>query len=320
MKVLVTGGAGYIGSVVAKKALDRGFKVIVFDNLSRGYKELIPDEVEFYKGDLLREDSIREVCRERIDAVFHLAASCEVGESQKEPVKYYLNNVVGTLNLLQAMLRFGVKKMIFSSTAAVYGEPEKIPIYENHPTNPVNVYGYTKLVCEKMMEHFCSAYGLKAISLRYFNAAGACYGLGELHNPETHLIPRLLKLALGEIEKVEIFGADYPTRDGTPIRDYIHVEDIAEAHLLALDRIEKVELGVFNLGNGEGFSVKEVVEVVEKVTKKPLPVKVGERRPGDPAVLIADSTRIREALGWAPKRRDLEDIIQSAWEFYLSRN
>ncbi len=319
MKVLVTGGAGYIGSVVARKALDRGFKVIVFDNLSTGFEELIPVGVEFCKGDLLQESSIQEVFGKGVDAVFHLAASCEVDESQKEPAKYYRNNVVATLNLLQAMLQAGVKKIIFSSTAAVYGEPEKVPIPETHPTNPVNVYGYTKLVCEKMIAHFSRAYGLKAVSLRYFNAAGACYGLGELHNPETHLIPRLLKLAFEEIEKVEIFGTDYPTPDGTPIRDYIHVADIAEAHLLALDALDEVQLEVFNLGNGEGFSVKEVVEAVEKVLKKSLPVKVGERREGDPAVLVADSSRIKEVLGWVPKRKSLEDIIQSAWEFYLLR-
>lgn len=239
MKVFVTGGAGYIGSVVAKKALDKGFKVIVFDNLSTGHKELVPHGAKFCQGDLLRKDSIGGVFKEKIDAVFHLKASCEVGESEKEPNKYYLNDVVGTLNLLQTMLSFGVKKMIFSSTAATYGEPEEVPISEIHSTYPVNVYGFTKLVCEKMVEHFYNAYGVEAVSLRYLNAAGACYGAGELHNPETHLIPRLLRLALGEIEAVEIFGVDYSTPDRTPIRNYIHVEDIAEAHLLALEKLEK---------------------------------------------------------------------------------
>ncbi len=319
MRVLVTGGAGYIGSVVSEQLIGDGHQVVVYDNLSKGHAKAVVEGAEFVAGDLSEGDKLRQTLRDnRIDAVIHMAASSLVGESVSEPAKYYHNNVVAGLVLLEAMRAGGVNKIVFSSTAAVYGEPEEQPISESARTNPTNPYGETKLAFERAMHWWELAYGLRYASLRYFNAAGATEQCGEDHDPETHLIPITLQAALGKRANVEIYGEDYPTADGTCIRDYIHVVDLARAHILALDGLQE-RSAIYNLGcGGEGYSVREVIETARRVTGKQIPVRIGPRRAGDPAVLIASSDRIKSELGWQPQFQDLRLIVESAWRWLLA--
>lgn len=317
--ILVTGGAGYIGSHIGKKLAEAGYNVIVLDNLSKGHREAVL-KGKLIVGDLADMDLLDRIMKEEeIEGVIHLAADSLVGESMEKPGKYYRNNVANGLNLLEAMVNNGVKYIVFSSTAAVYGEPEEIPITEEHPTNPENTYGESKLFFEKMLKRYDEIHGLKYVSLRYFNAAGADLSgqIGEAHDPETHLIPIVLQKALGIRDKLYIFGDDYPTKDGTCIRDYIHVEDLADAHILAVEALVKgMESRVYNLGNGEGYSVKEVIEVAEEVVGKEIDAEIAERRPGDPAVLVASSDKIKRELGWKPLYPDLRTIIESAWRWH----
>lgn len=319
MAVLVTGGAGYIGSHTVAALLDRNEEVVIVDNLQQGYRKSILGG-KFYDGDIRDTEFLTQVFNEnKIDAVIHFAANSLVGESMQNPGKYYHNNVYGTLNLLESMKTFNVNRIVFSSTAATYGEPERVPIQEEDRTVPTNAYGETKLAMEKMMKWFDTAHGIKYIALRYFNAAGAHDSgiIGEDHNPETHLIPIILQTALGQRTHISIFGDDYPTDDGTCIRDYIHVMDLADAHIAALDRLRGGgDSTVYNLGSGNGFSVKEVIETARKITGKEIPAKLESRRAGDPAVLIASSQKIKTELGWKPKREQLETIIQDAWNWH----
>lgn len=319
MAILVTGGAGYIGSHTALALLEQNRETVIIDSLYQGHKAAIHGGV-FYKGDLRDEALLDRIFTEhQIEGVIHFAANSLVGESMKDPGKYYNNNVYGTLCLLEAMVKHGVRSIVFSSTAAVYGEPETVPIKETAPTNPTNAYGETKLAMERMIHWFESAHGLKYVSLRYFNAAGAHPSgkIGEDHDPETHLIPLILQVALGKRESISIFGGDYPTPDGTCIRDYIHVCDLADAHLLAVDHlIQGGDSGIYNLGNGKGFSVKEVIEIAREVTGHPIPAKMEPRRAGDPAVLVASSDKCKSELGWKPVRTDLKTIIQDAWNWH----
>jgi UDP-glucose 4-epimerase len=321
MRLLVTGGAGYIGSVVALQLVEAGHEVTVLDNLSKGHEAAVPGGVRFVWGDLLdREELSRVLASGGYDGVLHFAALSLVAESAEQPGRYYRTNVAGTLNLLEAMRVAGVPCLVFSSTAAVYGEPEETPIPETAPTRPINPYGGSKLAADQLIDFFAQAHDLRATSLRYFNVAGASGALGEDHDPETHLIPLVLRVALGKRDSVEIFGTDYPTADGTAIRDYIHVEDLARAHLLALEAAGEAKPGehrVYNLGNGAGFSVREVVETARRVTRRTLKVVEAPRRAGDPPVLVASSKKIREELGWVPEKPDLEDIISDAWEWML---
>ena len=316
MRVLVTGGAGYIGSVVTEQLVSDGHNVVVYDNLVKGHAAALVDGAEFVEGDLIEGDKLNQTLSDnRIEAVIHMAASSLVGESCENPAKYYNNNTVAGLVLLDAMLACDVKKIVFSSTAAVYGEPEEQPIAESAPTNPTNPYGETKLAFERAMHWYEQAHLLRYASLRYFNAAGATEKCGEDHDPESHLIPITLQAATGKRTHVEIYGDDYPTPDGTCIRDYIHVVDLARAHILALDVLEDRST-IYNLGcGGDGYSVRDVIETARRVTGKEIPVRVGPRRPGDPAVLIASSDRIKRELGWAPQFQDLELIVQSAWNW-----
>lgn len=321
MAILVTGGAGYIGSHTVAALLERGEEVVVVDNLQTGHREAILGGA-FYEGDLRDKAFLDQVFAEnKIEAVIHFAANSLVGESMQNPAKYYDNNVFGTLTLLEAMNNAGVSKIVFSSTAATYGEPEKVPIEETDRTEPTNVYGETKLMMERMMSWFDKVLGIKYVSLRYFNAAGAHKDgkIGEDHQPESHLIPLVLQTALGQRKQIAIFGDDYKTEDGTCIRDYIHVSDLADAHLRAVDYLRKgEESNVFNLGNGTGFSVKEVIETAKKVTGLEIPVVMEPRRAGDPAVLVASSSKARSVLGWEPKYTNLEDVIASAWGWHQS--
>ncbi len=317
--ILIVGGAGYIGSHVNKLLSLRGFETVTFDNLSRGHREFVKWG-KFFEGDLLDIDRIRS-CFERypIEAVMHFSALAIVEESITHPEKYYRNNVIGTLNLLQVMREFGVRNFIFSSTCAIYGQPEKIPIKEDHPRRPINPYGKTKLIIEEALKDYDRSYGLRHINLRYFNAAGADpeAEIGELHFPETHLIPLVLYSAQGLKEEVKIFGTDYPTRDGTCIRDYIHVMDLADAHIKALQYLMDHERSdSFNLGSGSGYSVREVIESVKRVTRMELRVVEAERREGDPPVLISNSQKALEVLGWKPRYGDIETIIETAWKWY----
>jgi len=318
-KILVVGGAGYIGSHMVKDLLRNGYFVITLDDLSKGHRELLPGGlfIEGSLGDIVLLDKI--FSDYRIEAVMHFAAYSLVGESVGNPLDYYRNNLARTVELLNAMVRHNVKRFIFSSTAAVYGEPIEVPITEDHPCNPTNPYGVTKIAVERMLQDCDSAYGLKYVSLRYFNAAGADASgeIGERHEPETHLIPLILKVATGELESIKIFGTDYPTPDATCIRDYIHVSDLTRAHMLALEALlAKEESSVYNLGNSKGYSVREVIELAKKVTSQPIPAIETNRRRGDPAVLIASSDKIRKALGWEPQYEDLETIIKSAWVWH----
>ncbi|WP_239618482.1 UDP-glucose 4-epimerase GalE [Cohnella mopanensis] len=319
MAVLVTGGAGYIGSHAVAALLEKGEQVVVVDNLYQGHKNAVLGG-KLYEGDLRDADFLARVFQENdIDGVIHFAANSLVGESMKDPGKYYHNNVYGTLCLLEQMQKAGVSRIIFSSTAATYGEPEKVPIDEYDRTVPTNAYGETKLAMEKMIRWFDIAHGIKFVSLRYFNAAGAHASgqIGEDHSPETHLVPLVLQVALGQREHISVFGDDYPTEDGTCIRDYVHVSDLADAHILALDRLrEGGESAIYNLGSGAGYSVKQVIDVSRQVTGHPIPAKFEPRRSGDPAVLIASSERARKELGWTPRRDKLEDIVSSSWEWH----
>ena len=317
MRVFVTGGAGYIGSVVTEQLVSDGHQVVVYDNLSKGHREAVVAGAELVEGDLLDSDKLRQTLK-GIDAVVHMAAFSLVGESCEQPAKYYHNNVVAGLVLLDAMRECGVSRIVFSSTAATYGEPEAQPIFETAPTNPTNPYGETKLAFERAMHWSEAAYGLKYASLRYFNAAGASEKCGEDHDPESHIIPITLQAAAGKRAHVEIFGDDYPTPDGTCIRDYIHVIDLARAHILALAALSE-RSGIYNLGcGGDGYSVREVIDTARRVTGKEIPVRTGPRRPGDPAVLIASSDKIKRELGWEPQFQDLGLIIESAWRWMMS--
>lgn len=327
--ILVTGGAGYIGSHCVLALLNKGLDVVIFDSLETGHIETVTTlknvdsagkVVDFIKGDLKNLDDIESVFEKYdIEAVIHFAALSLVGESVKEPQKYYYNNVYGTLNLLNAMLSHNVKKIVFSSTAATYGEPEYTPIDENHPQNPINPYGNTKLMVEKIMDDYSKAYDLKSVRLRYFNVAGADSQarVGEWHEPETHLIPNILKSTLGSGKTFELYGEDYPTKDGTCVRDYINVEDLAQAHILALEYLNNGgDTNYFNLGTKQGDTVKEVFTVCEKVTEQKIPVNMMPRRAGDPASLVADNTKAKTVLGWIPKN-SLEDSIKTAYSWVL---
>jgi len=319
MAVLVTGGAGYIGSHTVAELLDISEEVVVLDNLQKGHKAAVLGG-KFYQGDLRDDEFLDRVFKENdIEAVIHFAADSLVGESVTEPLKYYNNNVVSTLKLLTKMKEYDVKKIVFSSTAATYGEPENLPILETDKTQPTNPYGETKLAIEKALKWADNAYGIKYAILRYFNAAGAHISgkIGEDHNPESHLIPIILQVALGKREAVYIFGNDYDTEDGTCVRDYIHVTDLAQAHILALKNMRSGgNSNIYNLGNGKGFSVKEVVELVREVTGVNIKAIITERRPGDPATLIASSEKIQRELKWEPKYNDLRTIIETAWNWH----
>lgn len=319
MSVLVTGGAGYIGSHTVLELLELSEDVVVLDNLQKGHRKAVPGG-KFYKADLRDEEELGKIFKQNdIEAVIHFAAHSLVGESVSSPLKYYNNNVVSTLKLLTKMNECGVKKIVFSSTAAVYGEPENTPILETDTTLPTNPYGETKLTVEKALKWADRAYGIKYVSLRYFNAAGAhkSGSIGEDHSPESHLIPIILQAALGKREGITIFGDDYATSDGSCVRDYIHVTDLAQAHILALNKLRSGgNSGVYNLGNGRGFSVKEVVEAARQVTGVNIKADIGERRLGDPAVLIASSEKIKKELQWKPKFNDLKTIIDSAWNWH----
>ncbi|MCF8022832.1 MAG: UDP-glucose 4-epimerase GalE [Clostridiales bacterium] len=319
MNVIVTGGAGYIGSHVVKELLKRNYGVIVLDDLSSGHRDAVPGGI-FVHGDCGDRELVKDIVEMHdIDAAIHLAASSLVGESMENPDKYYLNNVSNGINFLSALLHTGVRKFIFSSTAAVYGEPEYNPIDEDHPLCPINVYGKTKLMLENILEDYDQAYGMRYISLRYFNAAGADVegDTGEDHDPETHLIPIIMQAVLGKRDKIMIYGDDYPTRDGTCLRDYIHVTDLADAHVLALEALhEGKPSAVYNLGNEQGHSVREVVDAVRRVTGRDFNEETGPRREGDPAVLVAGSQKIRRELGWQPCYGDLEEIVRTAWNWH----
>lgn len=321
MKVLVLGGAGYIGSHTVYELIDNLAEVVIIDNLETGFVEAVHPNAKFYKGDLRNRAFLDEVLDKEkgIDAVIHFAANSQVGESMINPLKYYDNNLCGTKTLLDALVAHGIDKIVFSSTAATYGEPERVPIQETDKTEPTNTYGETKLSMEKMFKWVGKAHGLRFVSLRYFNACGAHVSgkIGEAHNPETHLIPLILQVPNGKREHISVFGTDYPTKDGTCVRDYIHVTDLAQAHILAVKYLMAGnESDVFNLGNGVGFTVKEVIETAEKVTGQSIKVVEERRRAGDPATLIASSQKARSVLGWKPEHDSLEEIIETAWNWH----
>lgn len=320
MTILVLGGAGYIGSHTVYELIDNGEDVVIIDNLLTGHEEAVHPKARFYKGDIRDKEFLDSVFKkEKIDAVIHFAASSLVGESMYKPLKYYDNNLCGTKILLDSMVEHGIDKIVFSSTAAVYGEPGRIPILETDKTEPTNTYGETKLSMEKMFKWIGKAHGLRYVSLRYFNACGAHVSgkIGEDHNPESHLIPLILQVPNGKREFISIFGEDYQTKDGTCIRDYIHVTDLAQAHILAVKYLQNGgESDIFNLGNGIGFSVKEVIETARKVTQNAIPAKVTPRRAGDPAKLIASSDKAKKVLGWKPQHAELDEIISTAWNWH----
>lgn len=320
MRLLVLGGAGYIGSHTALELIKKGHEVIVVDNLVTGYEKAVPDKAVFYQGDIRNFDFLDNLFKtEKIDAVIHFAAYSLVGESVTNPLKYYDNNLYGTKVLLEAMIKNNVNKIVFSSTAATYGEPENIPILESDRTCPTNPYGETKLAMEKMFHWASKAHGLSYVSLRYFNACGADAAgqIGEAHNPESHLIPLVLQVPNGKRESVSIYGTDYDTPDGTCIRDYIHVTDLAEAHILAVEYLANGgESDIFNLGNGVGYSVREVIETARNVTGHPIPATEVPRRAGDPARLVASGEKAKRVLGWEPKIKQLDEIIASAWKWH----
>ncbi|HJZ66679.1 MAG TPA: UDP-glucose 4-epimerase GalE [Blastocatellia bacterium] len=315
--ILVTGGAGYIGSVTAELLLESGEQVVVLDNLSRGYRAAVPADALFYQGDIGDRELVARIAREHeLDACIHFAAFAYVGESVAEPARYFENNAQQGIELLGALLGAGVKRVVFSSTCATYGEPREIPIPESHPQQPTNPYGWSKLLMERILESYDQAYGMKFVALRYFNAAGATERLGEWHEPETHLVPNVLSAAQGRIPAVSVFGNHYPTPDGTPIRDYIHVADLASAHVSALEHLRAGGVSErINLGNGKGYSVLEVIETARQITGRAIPTRIEPPRPGDPSRLVANAERAREVLGWDPKRPKLEDIIRSDWEW-----
>ena len=320
MSVVVLGGAGYIGSHTVRALCESGYDVAVVDNLSTGHREAVHPKAKFYEGDIGDISFMRSVfAKEQCRAVIHFAAFSQVGESVVKPLKYYENNLGKTRNLLEAMVAEGVDKVVFSSSAAVYGEPKQVPILEGDPTEPTNPYGETKLAMEKMFRWVGNAHGIRFVSLRYFNACGAdpSAEIGEDHDPETHLIPLILQTANGKREKISIFGTDYPTKDGTCIRDYIHVCDLAQAHILALEYLCRGgESDIFNLGNGVGFSVREVIETVREVTGHPIPAQESGRRAGDPAQLIASSQKAMDVLGWKPQLASLQEIVSTAWQWH----
>jgi UDP-glucose 4-epimerase len=323
MTILVTGGAGYIGSHTVLYLKEKGEPVVVMDNLLTGHRQSVLNDIPFYMGSLHDEQLLSYICQNhKIEAVIHFAANSLVGESMKDPLSYYENNVAGTLSLLKVMNKNNVKRIVFSSTAAVYGEPKNVPIQEEDPAIPTNPYGETKLVIENMLHWADKAHGIKSVALRYFNAAGAEPEgrIGEEHNPETHLIPIVLQAALGQRENVTVFGNDYPTPDGTCIRDYVHVMDLADAHYCALQKIRNTkESGIYNLGNGKGFSVKEVIETCREVTQCKIKVETAQRRPGDPAVLVASSLKAQNELKWHPRYPDLKTIVTHAWNWHKNK-
>lgn len=320
MAILVLGGAGYIGSHTVIELIDSGSDVVIIDNLETGHMEAVHPKARFYKGDIRDRAFLDSVFdKEEIEAVIHFAANSLVGESMVNPLKYYDNNLCGTKVLLESMLSHDIKKIVFSSTAATYGEPERIPILETDKTEPTNTYGETKLSMEKMFKWTDKAHGLKYVSLRYFNACGAHESgkIGEAHNPETHLIPLILQVPLGKREAINVFGSDYDTKDGTCVRDYIHVTDLAQAHILAVKYLmEGNESNIFNLGNGIGFTVNEVIEAAKEVVGKDIKVVMADRRAGDPAKLIASSDKAKAVLGWNPEHADLKHIIETAWNWH----
>lgn len=314
MKLLVTGGAGYVGSCVATVLVERGHNVTILDNLSTGNRDAIPNGCTFIEGDV--KDRASEVLRAgSFDGVLHFAARSLVGESCEVPDQYWHGNVVTTLALLDAIKEYKVPRLVFSSTAATYGEPEKVPITEDMPTHPTNPYGATKLAMDMAITSYCDAYGLGATSLRYFNVAGAYHGAGENRKVETHIVPLVLEVAMGYREKIYIFGDDWPTPDGTCIRDYIHVLDLAEAHILALEHSTPGKHAIFNLGSGDGYSVKQVIEACRAVTGHPIPAEIAPRRAGDPAILIASSEKAQKELNWDPQHTSIHEIVKDAWEF-----
>ncbi|SNZ04711.1 UDP-galactose 4-epimerase [Terribacillus aidingensis] len=323
MKVLVTGGAGYIGSHAAAMLLEKGHQAVIVDNILTGHLDAVNKNAVFYEGDLRDAAFLDDVfAKEKVDAIVHFAASSLVGESVEDPLKYFGNNVYGMQVLLEAMHKHEVKRIVFSSTAATYGDTNVVPLTEDLDTNPESPYGESKLMMEKMMKWCDQAYGIKFVSLRYFNVGGAHPDgqIGEDHQPETHLIPIILQTALGQRDHISIFGEDYPTEDGTCIRDYIHVMDLIDAHVLALEYLEKGgQSDIFNLGSSQGFSVKEMIDVAREVTGKEIPAQVGPRRAGDPAVLIASSAKAKDVLGWNPTRTDMKDIIGDAWRWHQNR-
>ena len=317
MKLVVTGGAGYVGSVCAAILLEAGHEVIVVDDLSTGNRYAVPEAATFVEGKI--QDVIDDVLATDgsapVDGVLHFAAKSLVGESMEDPAKYWHGNLDVSLALLDSMRRHDVKSLVFSSTAATYGEPDVVPITEDAPTRPTNPYGATKLAIDYAITSYCNAYGLGATSLRYFNVAGAYEGIGENHITETHLIPIVLQVAMGYRDKIMMYGDDWPTKDGTCVRDYIHIRDLADAHVLALQANSPGTHQIYNLGSGDGYSVREVVEVCREVTGHPIPAEIAPRRAGDPATLIASSEKIRKSLGWEPSRTDLRTIVEDAWEF-----
>ncbi|MFZ0662833.1 MAG: UDP-glucose 4-epimerase GalE [Acidobacteriaceae bacterium] len=319
MRILVTGGAGYIGGTVAQLLLDKGHQVIIYDNLCHGHRSMVPARAEFIEGELADRALLEKLLHTGIDGVMHFAALIEAGESMKKPEIYFRNNTASTLSLLEAMLATGVKRLVFSSTAAVYGEPESTPIREDAALRPTNAYGESKLLVERMLEWLNRIHGFRYASLRYFNVAGAIEGRGEAHEPESHLIPLILDVALGRRASIKIFGQDYPTHDGTCVRDYIHVQDLARAHLLAFEALNQHHRLIYNLGNGVGFTVREVIESARRVTGHPIPVIEEPRRAGDPAVLIASSEKIERELGWTPEYTELDRILESAWKWHQHR-
>jgi UDP-glucose 4-epimerase len=318
VKLLVTGGAGYIGSIVAQQLLGAGHEVVVLDNLERGHRAAVPEGARLLEVDLRDAEGVRDAVAEGFDGALHFAALALVAESVSHPERYYRTNVGGSLNLLDGLRAAGVQRLVFSSTCAVYGEPEVVPIPETIPTRPVNAYGASKLAVDGMIADECRAHGLGAVSLRYFNVAGASGHLGEDHEPETHLIPNVLRAAQGIQPEVNVFGTDYPTPDGTAVRDYIHIQDLAHAHVLALGHARPGKHDIFNLGSGDGYSVREVIDAVCTVTGREVPVREADRRPGDPPLLIAANDKIREQLGWAP-RKTLTDMVADAWAFAQQR-
>ena len=320
MAILVCGGAGYIGSHAVHQLIEKGESVVIVDNLQTGHRDAVHPKAKFYEGDIRDVDVLDKIFTENaIDTVVHFAANSLVGESVEKPLKYFNNNVYGMQILLESMVKHSVDKIVFSSTAAVYGEPKRIPILEDDPTEPTNPYGESKRIMEKMMKWVSRANGVRFVSLRYFNAAGAIEdgSIGEDHNPESHLIPLILQVPMGKRDHITVFGEDYPTPDGTCLRDYIHVIDLADAHVLAIDYLRKGgESNIFNLGNGRGFSVKEMIEAAKKATGRDIKVEIGARRAGDPAQLIASSEKAKKVLGWRPKYTDVKQIIQTAWTFH----